>query len=176
MFHNKVDIRIFWNFFETNYNISVSVNTHRQNHRNAYFKFMRLSMSASDQKLYTEFWLSPLWFCLWLDGINSRFKSHLDNKSKERFYNQRARESKCRKTKTVDKGILITYRFSDRKFSQHIITPSDLPKEKGIRNNSVSSLFHKLLKNVMRMKSFKTVSWNGTHRSLLHLPWPHHFC
>ena len=97
-------------------------------------------MSTSDQKLYTEFWVSPLSFCLWLDGIDSRFlyaefrlsalsfclwpdgidsrfKSHLDNKSKERFYNQRVREYKCRRTKTVDKDILITHRFSDRKFS-----------------------------------------------------------
>ena len=75
-------------------------------------------MSTSDHKLYTEFWLSPLSFCLWLDGINSRFKSYLDNKSKKRFYNQRVHESKCRKTKTFDKDILITYRSSDRKFSQ----------------------------------------------------------
>ena len=35
-------------------------------------------MSPSDQKPYT----SLLSFCLWLDGINSRFKSCLD-KSKE---------------------------------------------------------------------------------------------
>ena len=131
---------------------------------------MRMSMSTSDQKLYTEFWLSPLLFCFWLDGINSRFKSHLDNKSKERtrFYNQRVRESRCRKTKTVDKDILITYRFSDRKFSQPIITTSDLLQEQGIRNNSASSLFHKLLTKVMWMKSLsKTVSWNEIHRSLL---------
>ena len=137
---------------------------------------MRLSMSTSDQKLYTELWLSPLSFYLWLDGINSRFKSHLDNKSKGRFYNQSARESKCRRTKTVDKDILITYRFSDRKFSQPSITTSDLPQEQGIRNNSASSLFHKLLTNVMWMKSLsKTVSWNEIHKSLLRLPWPYHF-
>ena len=66
-------------------------------------------MSTSDQNLYTELWLSSLSFCLWLDGINSRFKSHLDNNSKERFYNQRARESKFRRTKTADKDILLTY-------------------------------------------------------------------
>ena len=72
-------------------------------------------MSTSDQKLCTEFWHSPLSFCLWLEGIDLRFKRHLDNKSKERFNNQRVCESKCRGTKTVDKGILITYRFSDRK-------------------------------------------------------------
>ena len=102
--------------------------------------------------------------------------THLDNKSKERFYNQTARESKCMRVKTVDKDILITYRFSDRKFSQHIITTNDLPQEKGIRNNSASSLFHKLLTNVMRMKILKQLSWNEIHRSLLHLPWPYHFC
>ena len=65
-------------------------------------------MFTSDQKLYTEFWQFPLSFCLWLDGINSRFKSHLDNTSKERFYNPRIRDSKCKRTKTVDKDILIT--------------------------------------------------------------------
>ena len=58
----------------------------------------------------------------------------------ERFYNQRVRGSKCRRTETVDKDILITYKFSDRKFSQPIITKSQLPQEQGIRNNSVSSL------------------------------------
>ena len=102
---------------------------------------MRLSMSTSDQKLYTEFWHSPLSFYLWLDGIDSRFKRHLDNKSKERFHNQRVCESDCRRTKTVDKDILITYRFTDRKLSQPIITISQLPQEQGIRNNFASSLF-----------------------------------
>ena len=97
--------------------------------------YTRLSMSTSDQKLYTEFWHSPLSFYLWLDGIDSRFKRHLDNKSKERFHNQRVCESNCRRTKTVDKDILITYRFSDRKLSQSIITTSELPQEQGIRNN-----------------------------------------
>ena len=132
-------------------------------------------MSTSDQKLCTKFWLSPLSFCLWLDGINSRFVSHLYNKSKEKFYNQRARESKCRRTKTVHKDILITYRFSDRKFSQSIITTSGLPQKQEIRNNSPSSLFHKLLTNVTRMKSLsKTVSWNEIHKSLLRHSWPYH--
>ena len=55
----------------------------------------------------------------------------------ERFYNQRGRGSKCRRTKTVDKNILITYRFSDRKFSKPI-TKSHLPQQQGIRNNSAS--------------------------------------
>ena len=100
-------------------------------------------MSTGDQKLYTELWLSSLSFSFWLDHINSRFKSHLGNKSKERFYNQSDCESKCRRTKTVDKDILITYKFSDRNFSQPIITTSDLPQEQGIWNNSASSLFHK---------------------------------
>ena len=100
-------------------------------------------MSTSDQKVYTEFWLSP--FDLhWMDGINSILKNRLDNKSKKMFYNQRVRESKCRRTKTVD---LLTYRFNDRTFSQLIITTSDLLQEQGIWNNSVSSLFHKLLTN-----------------------------
>ena len=109
----------------------------------------------------------PLSFCLWLDGLKARFKNHLDNKPKERFYNQRVCESKCRRTKTVDKDIHITYRFSERKLSQRIIKTSDLPQEQGIRNNSASSLFHKLLTNVMWMKSLsKTVSWNEIHRSL----------
>ena len=79
-----------------------------------------------------------------MDGIKSRFKSHLHNKSKEKFYNQRVRESKCRSTNTVDKDILITHRFSDRKFSQPIITTSDLPQKQEIRNNSASSLFQTL--------------------------------
>ena len=117
-------------------------------------------MSISDQKLYTEFWHCLLSFYLWLDGIDSRFKRHLDNKSKERSHNQRVRGSKCRRTKTVDKVILITYRFSDRKLSQPIITTSELLQEQGIRNNFASSLFHKLLTNVIWMKSLrKTVSW-----------------
>ena len=97
--------------------------------------YIRLSMSTSDQKLYTEFWHSPLSFYLWLDGIDSRFKRHLDNKSKVRFHNQRVCESKCRRTKTVDKDILITQSFSDRKLSQPIITTSELPQEQGIRKN-----------------------------------------
>ena len=66
---------------------------------------MSLLMSTSHQKLYTEF---P--FCLWWDVINSRFKSHLDNKSKKRFYNQRVSESKCGGKKTIDKDILINLR------------------------------------------------------------------
>ena len=137
---------------------------------------MRLSISTSDQKLYTEFWISPFSFCLWLDGIKSRFKSHLDNKSKERFYNQTVRESKYRGTKTVDKDILITYRFSDRKFSQPIATASDLPQKQGIKSSSASSLFHKLSTNVVRMKNLsKILSWNEIHRSFLRLPWPYHF-
>ena len=129
--------------------------------------YIRLSMSTSDPKLYTEFWHFPLSFylwldksshqrcsvkkgvlrnyakitgkhlcqrlfcsvqrtetllfcpeafcdrrplddCFWLDSIDSRFKRHLDNKSKVRFHNQRVCESKCRRTKTVDKDILIT--------------------------------------------------------------------
>ena len=137
---------------------------------------MGLSMSTSDQKIYTEFWLSPLSFCLWLGGINSRFKNHLDNKSKETFYNQRVRESKYRRIKTVDKDIFITYSFSDRKFSQLIITTSDLQQEQAIRNNSASSLFPKLLTNVMWIKSLsKAVSWNEIHRNLLRLSLPYHF-
>ena len=137
---------------------------------------MKLSMSTSDQKLYAEFWLYPLSFCLWMDVIKSRFKSYLDNKSKERFYNQSVRESKCRRTKTVDKDILITYRLSDRNFAQLIITTIDLPQKPGIQNNSASSLFHKLLTNAMRMKNLsRTVSWNEIHRSFLRLPWSYHF-
>ena len=138
-----------------------------------------MRLSTNDPKLYTEFdyWRDDTnLFCLWLDDIKSRFKSHLDNKSKEKFHDQRVREFKCRRTKTVDKDTLITYRFSDRKFSQPILTTSDLPQEQGIRNNSASSLFHKLLTNVMWMKSLsKTVSWNEIHKSLLRLPWPYHF-
>ena len=65
-------------------------------------------MSISDKKPYTKFGPSPLSFSLWLDGIKSRLKSHLDNKSKERFYNQRVRQSQCRRTKAVDKNILMT--------------------------------------------------------------------
>ena len=137
---------------------------------------MRLSMSTSDQKLYTEFWLSPLSFCHWLDGIKSRFQSHLNNKSKERFYNHRVREAKCRQSRTVDKDILVTYGFSDRKFSQPITTTSDLPQKQVIQNNFVSSLFDKLLTNSMRMKSLsRTVSWDEIHRSFLRLLWLYHF-
>ena len=133
-------------------------------------------MSTSDQELYIEFWLSPLSFCLWLGPINSGFKSHLDNKSKEGIYNQRVCEFKCKRTKTVDKDILTTCRFSDRKSLQPIITTSDLLQEQGIQNNSSSSLFHKFLTSLMWIKSLnKTVSWNEIHRSLLRLPWQYHF-
>ena len=98
-------------------------------------------------------------------------KSHRDNKSKERFYNQRVFESRCRRKNTVDKDLLITYRFSVRKFSQPIIATSDLLHKQGIRNN-----FHKLLTNITWIKSLsKTVSWNKIHRSLLRRPWPYHF-
>ena len=92
-----------------------------------------------------------------MDDIKSGFKSYLYNKSKERFYNQRVRESKYKTTKTVDKDILITSRFSDRKFSQLIITTSNLPQKQGIQNDSASSLFHKLLTNVMRMKGLSRI-------------------
>ena len=88
-------------------------------------------MFTIDQKLYFDFWLSPLLFCLWLDGTNSWFKNHLDNMSNERFYNQRVLKSKWRSTKTV-KDISKTYRFSDTKFPQSIITTSDFPQEQGI--------------------------------------------
>ena len=86
-------------------------------------------MSTVDQKLYTEISITILPLT---DGINSRFKINLDNKSKEKFYNQRVPESKCRRTKTVDKDILKTYRFSGRKSPQPIIKTSDLPQEQGI--------------------------------------------
>ena len=105
-------------------------------------------MSTSDQKLYFD-QNNNLHDYFVFDYFVSRFKSHLDNKSNERFYNQRVPKSKCKRTKTVDKDILITYRFSDRKFPQPHITMSDLPQEQGIWNNSASSLFHKLLTNVM---------------------------
>ena len=98
-------------------------------------------MSTSDQKLYTEFWHSPLSFYLLLDAIDSKFKRHLDNKSKERFHNQRVCESKCRRTKAFDKDIFITYRFSDRKLSQPITTSSELLQEQGIRNNFAVQFF-----------------------------------
>ena len=45
------------------------------------------------------------------------------------FYNQRV---KFRRTKTVDKDILTTYRFSNRKFSQPICTTNELPQKQGI--------------------------------------------
>ena len=66
--------------------------------------------------------------------------------SKERFHEQEVGEPNCRRTKTVDKDILITNRS---KLSQPIITTSELPQEQGIRNNFVSSLFHKILTYVM---------------------------
>ena len=120
---------------------------------------MSFSMSTSDQKLYTESWHSPLSFNVWLGGIDSRFKRHLDNKSKERSHSQRVCEPKCRRAKTVDKDILITYRFSVRKVWQPIIT-SELPQEQENRNDSARSLFHKFLTNVMWTKRLsKTVSW-----------------
>ena len=86
---------------------------------------------------------SPLLFCLWLDGINSRFKSHLVTKPKGSFYKERVPESKCRRKKTVDKDILITYGLSDRKCPQPIITTSDIPQELN------GQLFYKLLANAM---------------------------
>ena len=57
------------------------------------------------------------------------FKSHLDHKSKVRFYKQRVPESKCRRTETVEKGIFETFRSSDRKATQPTRTTSDLPRE-----------------------------------------------
>ena len=115
---------------------------------------IRLSVSTSDQKLYTELWLSPLSFCFWLHHVNSRFKSHLDNKSKERFYSQSVCKSKGRRTKTVDKDIFIKHKFSDRNFSQPIITISDLPQEQGIGNNSASSLFYKQIEKWHEWKAW----------------------
>ena len=88
---------------------------------------------------------------------------------------KRVRGSKCRRTKTVDKDILITYRFKDRRFSQPIIRTSHLPQEQGIRKNSASSLSQTIDK-WMRIKSLsKTVCWNEIHRRFLHLTWPYHF-
>ena len=62
-------------------NISVPVNTHwwKQHQRNAYHKFYWGCRCPQVTKSCT----SPLSFFLWLDGINSRFKSCLDNKLKE---------------------------------------------------------------------------------------------
>ena len=132
-------------------------------------------MSASDQK-YTEFWkylhyhFAFDWMTLTQDLKAIKISQRKD------FTTKRVRESKCRRTETVDKDILLTYRFSDRKFSQPFIIASDLPQEQGIRNNSAGSLFHKLLTNVMWMKSAsKTVSCNEIHRSLLRLPWLYRF-
>ena len=54
--------------------------------------------------------------------------------------------------------------FSDRKFSQPIIT-NYLPQEQGIWNSSASLLFQKLFTYVMQMKSLsKTLNWNEIHR------------
>ena len=69
-------------------------------------------------------------------------KSYLDNKSQERFY--RVPVSKWSRARTVDKDILIRYRFSDKKFPQPLVTTNDLLQEQGIWNNTTTSLFHKL--------------------------------
>ena len=154
LFNNKVDIRVFWSFFEqiTIY-LSQSIRISAMHTANY---IISLSISTRDQKQHTKSLLS---FCLWLDG-NSSFKSHLDIKSKERLCNQRVSESKYRKTKAVDKDILITYRFSDRKFPQPFITTSGLLQEQGTWNNSASSPFHELLTNVVWIKSLnKAVNW-----------------
>ena len=102
-------------------------------------KYVRASMSANDQKLCTEFWLCPLSFRLWLDGINCKFKNHLDQKSKERFYKQKFPKSKCTRKETVDKYILITSRISDWKVTKPIRTTSGskelLHKNKEFENN-----------------------------------------
>ena len=55
-------------------------------------KYIRVSIFGNPQILYTEFSLCPLLFCLWLDGVNSMFKSHLDHKPKKTFYSQRVPE------------------------------------------------------------------------------------
>ena len=130
MFYNKIDIRILlkllWNKLQylcsSKYKLVKTASATATHTTNC---SVRLFMCTSNQRLYFEFWVSPLLFCLWLDDINSRFKCHLDNKSNERFYNQIVPMSKFRETKTVDKDILITYRFSDRKFPWPIITTSD---------------------------------------------------
>ena len=101
-------------------------------------------------------------------------KSYLDNKSQERFY--RVPVSKWSRARTVDKDILIRYMFSDKTFPQPLLTTNDLLQEQGIWHNTTSSLFHKLLANVMWMKiMIKTVSWKENHRSLLRFPWQYHF-
>ena len=57
-------------------------------------KYIRVSIFENLQKLYTEFSLCPLSFCLWLDSVSSVFKSHLDHKSKKTFYSHRVPEFK----------------------------------------------------------------------------------
>ena len=136
---------------------------------NAYHK-LYFKVVNVDKWAKTIHWIltSPLPFFFWLDGNNSRFKSHLDNNSKERFYNQRVPESKSRRTKAVDKGILITYRFSDRKFPKPIITMSSLPQEQGTWNNSAKLFFHQLLAIAKWRKSFGE-SWR--YRDMITYCW-----
>ena len=79
-------------------------------------KYARLSMSANNQKLYTQFWLLPLSFFYWMV---------LTLGLKAKIINQTVPESKCTKKEIVDKDILITSRFNGIKATQSIKITSD---------------------------------------------------
>ena len=58
--------------------------------------------------------------CLCLDGINSRYTSHFDFKSKESYEKQKVLEFTCTRKDTVGKCVFVTSRYSDRKSMQPI--------------------------------------------------------
>ena len=78
--------------------------------------------SPSGKKLCTEFRPHLLSF---YHGFDSRLKSLLDHKSKEKLYKQRVPEPKCTRKETVCKGIFIASMFSCRKVTQPIKTMRD---------------------------------------------------
>ena len=96
--------------------------------------------SPNGQKLCSEFWPCLLSF---YHGFDSRLKSFLDHKSKEKFYKQRVPEPKCTRKETVDKDIFIVSMFSYRKVTQPIKIMRD-NKEQGVRKNK-NKEFEKIL-------------------------------
>ena len=64
-----------------------------------------------------------------ISSLTGWFKSHLDHKSKVRFYKQGVPEPKCRRKETVERGIFKTFRFSESNATQPTIRTNGVPQE-----------------------------------------------
>ena len=96
-------LKLLWNKFQHLYPIKYTLV--KQHRWDTDYKACKSSMFTNDQKSDTEFWHCLLSICLWLNDINSRFKSYLVHKLKERFYKWRVTDPNCARKEIVDKAI-----------------------------------------------------------------------